>query len=480
MKLFSNPLALLGKESVIYGVSNVLSRGLTYLLLPVYARILTVDDYGVIDLLTVLGAVVTVVMSFGMDDAEARYWYDTNDDADQRRTLSTALAFRSLIALAVAGLTSLAGVVTGPALVPHPDSRMLFLLLGVSFVFDPHIGMMGNQLRRLRRPFAYLQYSILVLFLTMVATMVSVTVLKRGARGYMEALLVSKGFSAVVAWCWIPSWTGGRLSFARLRELLSYGIPLIPAAFALWVVNGADRFFLEHYRNVAEVGTYGMAQRVAAFVGLATTAFGLAWSPFALSVFRDKDAGRLYSDGLRIYSVLTLAFALLAALFSKEILRILAGPGFQEALAAVPLLLAARSLNGVYYIAATGLTLAKKSGLISWAVGAGSVLAVGLNWILTPRYGLHGAAVAAVAAQAAMTVCLFGLSQRHWPIPYRWAPPLGACALAVAAATGGLLPEAARGAWGFWWRAAAFVLYCGAVVVLGLLKFDRRPEASPA
>ena len=72
------------------------------------------------------------------------------------------------------------------------------------------------------------------------------------------------------------------LQFSRplLREMNRFGIPLVPAALALIVVNFSDRFFLVHLTSLAEVGLYEIGVRISSAMVLLLTAFRMAWPAF--------------------------------------------------------------------------------------------------------------------------------------------------------------------------------------------------------
>ena len=76
------------------------------------------------------------------------------------------------------------------------------------------------------------------------------------------------------------------LQFDRelLRAMNRFGLPLVPAALALWAINFIDRFFIDAYKGQAEVGIYSLAVRIASVIVFLMTAFQLAWPAFAYSI----------------------------------------------------------------------------------------------------------------------------------------------------------------------------------------------------
>ena len=73
------------RDSLIYGLASILSRGLAIFLLPIYTRVLSPADYGVYDLLVTLVALANLVVALEVSQGLARYWADTGDAAARIR-----------------------------------------------------------------------------------------------------------------------------------------------------------------------------------------------------------------------------------------------------------------------------------------------------------------------------------------------------------------------------------------------------------
>ena len=81
----------LGKHALIYGAGFLLVRAVGFLLLPLYTRYLTPEDYGAIELLDLTGFALATFMTFGMDQAVMKYYHAWPDQSDRNRVLSTSI-----------------------------------------------------------------------------------------------------------------------------------------------------------------------------------------------------------------------------------------------------------------------------------------------------------------------------------------------------------------------------------------------------
>src|SRR4051812_1320500 len=92
-------LKFLLRHSSIYGLGNVLSRVVAFLMLPLYTRYLTPTDYGMLELIDVTTGMIAIVIGLGLDAAVSRFYYESPDEKDRRAVLSTAYWLAGLLAL---------------------------------------------------------------------------------------------------------------------------------------------------------------------------------------------------------------------------------------------------------------------------------------------------------------------------------------------------------------------------------------------
>jgi len=81
------------KDSLVYGASGIVTRGISLVLVPFYTRVFTPGDYGVIDLLGVVSAIVSSVFPLEITQAIARFYPDCKNADDAKQYASTALYY---------------------------------------------------------------------------------------------------------------------------------------------------------------------------------------------------------------------------------------------------------------------------------------------------------------------------------------------------------------------------------------------------
>ena len=72
------------RDTLIYGASSVLSRGIGLLLLPLYTRVLTPAEYGTVDYLQVVRSFLALTLALEIVQALVRFLPEAESDHDKR------------------------------------------------------------------------------------------------------------------------------------------------------------------------------------------------------------------------------------------------------------------------------------------------------------------------------------------------------------------------------------------------------------
>ncbi len=460
----------LGKHSAIYGLGGIVSRVLAVFLLPLYTRYLNAADLGAVGLVVALSAVLVTILRLGISSAFFRFYFDSKDVA--RRLLVVRTSFWFTMASATAGLA--AGV-----LLAAPVADLLGLddpnLVRAGFVgiwAQMNYEQLTSLFRAEERSTAFVFASLANIAVTIGATVLLVVVWERGALG----VIVGNFIGTLVVYFALLAVNRAQLGleFSRplLREMNRFGVPLVPAALALIVVNFSDRFFLVHLASLEEVGLYEIGVRIASAMVLLLTAFRMAWPAFAYSIEDDAEAKRTYAFVLTYLVVVASWLALALGLLAPWLVRVLATPQFYEGQRVVAPLAFGGMAYAAYIVMAIGVGRAKRTQF-NWVIaGLAAVVNVVLNLILIPPYGMLGAAYATVAAYGVMFVAMTWYAQRVFPVPYQWRRVLTAAGAAVA------LLLAGKQLGGLAVSVALTLAYPPALLLLGFLLPEERRRLS--
>jgi O-antigen/teichoic acid export membrane protein len=292
------------------------------------------------------------------------------------------------------------------------------------------------------RSAAYAIASVANVLVTVVAMVVFVAVFHWGAVG----LVVGNFTGTLVVYLALVAYRSEQLGLeldrTLLRHMQTFGMPLVPSALALWVINFVDREFVSWYKGNAEVGVYSAAIKIASVITFVMIAFRTAWPAFAYSIEDDREARRTYAFVLTYLMAFASWVALALGALAPWWTRLLTDPRYQRAQEGVALLAFAGAVYAGYTVLAIGSGRARRTQLNWLVTGAGAAVNVGLNFWLIPRYGMVGAAVSTLAAYVALFVGMTAYAQSVYRVAYQWRRVLtavgAAVGLDVAARAGGL------------------------------------------
>jgi O-antigen/teichoic acid export membrane protein len=219
----------------------------------------------------------------------------------------------------------------------------------------------------------------------------------------------------------------GWLSFTnfnkeRLRVMLKFALPLIPAALSYWLLNNTDAYFIAHFtKSTAQVGLFGIGAMLASVLSLFTGAFQQAWGPFAFSIINNPDAKKVYATVFLLFGYTMGLLAALLMLFAPEVLIIFTTPQYYDSAWVAGILGYNLLLIGFSYIAIIGITITKSTAPYGMAMLYATIVTIVLNVILIPKFGKEGSALATVLAQVLVPWYLFYIGQKVYSISYKFA-----------------------------------------------------------
>ncbi len=424
-------LQRLSGEAVIYGVGQVSGRAVNLLLVPVLTRALLKQQYGVADLVAGYSASMLLLLVFGMDGALARFFYQQPDRAARVRMTSTSFAFRIVTGASVAlVLASLAGPLAG-GLLGNPVYAKYLRLGALTLPFTLVTLWCNDLLRVTFQPWKFVALNVSQLVLVGGLTLAFVLGRGLGVAGVLYGKLAGDALAAGLGLVLCRHHIRPRFDAGILRPMLRYGLPLVPVAAAYGLIGSIDRWALQRFASLDEVGTYALALKFFAVVTMAVSAFQLAFMPIAFARAQDPEAPRLYARVLGLYVAVATAVALACGLAAPLGIRLLATREYAEAARPALWLAFAAVAQGAYYVSALGINLSLQNAWLAVSTGGAAIVAAIANLLLVPRFGAEGAAAATFAAYTASAVLTYIVAQRLHPLPYRGARLAALFALGV-------------------------------------------------
>ncbi|MBN1780884.1 oligosaccharide flippase family protein [bacterium] len=405
---------------MIYGFADVLNKALAFALIPLYTRILSPGDYGALQIFVIVANIGYVVVQMGLSSAIFKSVL-YHENADKPVIISTS--FYCIVLLSIVFLIPcfmyskiLSHWIFGSDLYIQCFKILMITIFFRSFNVIP--------LAALRIENESVTFSIFIVssFLVQLAMNIFfVLVLKMGLMGILTAECISAGIFAVIYFIFLFNRLVLKFSLSELKELLEFGIPLVPAALAMFVLTMSDRFFIKHFYSLEDVGFYSIGYRFGMIIGILVGAFQKAWPSAMFSIARQENAKRVFSENFTRFLAVLFTLTLGLTLFSKEVFLIMATKTYIPGIKIIPYIALSFIFYGIYYYCAIGMNLKKKTYYQALIVTAAAGINIFFNWLLIPRFGIQGAAFATLISFVFMGVVANMISQHYYFVTYKYA-----------------------------------------------------------
>ncbi len=409
-------LAKVFGETVVYGLTGVVSTLASVFLVPIYTRILTPSDYGVSALLGTLFSIIAVIANMGM--SSAIFWaYFKAKERERKDVIGTSFIFQTVFPLIISVSAFLLSGFISRFLFGSDVYANLVAIAAITLFFTVSVAVSLATLRARGEPSRYVVVNLTGLFVTIAFSLILVVGFRLGLLGMFLGNLA--GAFVMYLSGLVTLLPKLHLHFSKfwIKEMLGFGAPMMPAGLAMWALNSSDRYFLNAFTSTADVGIYNIGYKVGSMVTLLVSALQLAYPRFIFSIYREKPNPQDYFKKITTYFYLVnFTFALGVSIFSKEAVQILTGSAFHSSYVVVPLIAFSYVGLGLYYNFATGVFVVGKTFYTTIAVLLAGGLNLILNYLLISRFGMMGAAVSTLLSFISLAFLELYFSQRVYPI----------------------------------------------------------------
>jgi O-antigen/teichoic acid export membrane protein len=418
----------------VYGLGTAMQNIVSIVMLPVYTHYLTPADYGVLELTQMILDLAGIVFGGRLAVGLYRYYFDEQTEEGQHRVMSTALMGNVAVNLVGTIVLALAARPASHALFDNDDHVTLIALFAFSLTTNAMSAIPMLYIRALQRPWLFISMSLLKLLLQVGLNILFVVVMEEGVMGVVASTLITGAVVGGSLSVWTLMRTGVRFSFPFLRKLSAFSFPVMLASIGAYFTTFGDRYFIQKFHGLEEVGIYALAYR---FGFVLAKAIGgslyRVWSTQQFLVYRQTGATEMFQRVFLLFSLLLLAGGAAMAIFAEEMLKLLTGEPFWRAYEFVPAIALAYVLKPLTQVCGFGIQMSEKTRDFLYA-SIVSVIVMGIGYIaLIPPYGGMGAAIATLIGMSAELAYVNYRSNKTFDMKLPWGKFMGAVALATLA-----------------------------------------------
>lgn len=417
---FTGLATRVARASAVYGLANFGIRALNFLLLPVYTRYLSPLDYGTMAMAETVASILLLVFGLGIDGSIQRLYFQYADEPDElRRFVSSVLKFM----LALEAVVVLVTLTIGSPLLHYLAPAFAVPFRYIAWAIATAAAMQFVQYRLIlfqaeHRPKAFAALSFFAFVLTASITLILIALARRGAAGMLVGKLSAALVVFAIAIYFARSSFRTQFDWHKMRETLSMGAMLVPHQLMAGGLIAGDRFILQHYRDLREIGLYAIAYTFGMVMSLVTLSLSQSWTPIYFDLARSDEGQRRLG---RICSELFIGMAAVAcfgALIAQDFIARFLNERYVTAGRVVPWIIGAYLAHAMFSIFSLAVLQGKRTQWLMLVSFVALTVNTALNFALIPIWGMYGAAYATAAAYVVEAVVMYFVAQRTYRLNY--------------------------------------------------------------
>lgn len=380
-----------------YTIGNLLIKGIVFFSLPIFTRILSPEDYGIVNTYTAYNAIFCMILGLSLHTSfrAAKLKFTQEGELDR---YTSSLLYVYLVGIVI-GILLLQNISTEFSLFQGTPSDVLVRLLVVDSVFT---GVLHLYNARIGLEYQYKKYLWMSFFLTslsMILSIVFILFLFPNERymgriwgGFLPLLcLVSYIVYTLIKKAPVLP------TYRFLRFGILYSLPLIPHGLALVLMGQCDRIMLQHFNGAYDVGIYSLAANVSIILLVISQSLDSSWGVWFFEKMSNRRMDDIYHKSSEYIALFTVIATVLVAA-APDIIQIMSSEEYWSAKDVVIILLWGNYFSFLYLGIVHYEYFYNKTYLVLIGTVLSAMLNVVLNYYTIPLYGYMAAAYTTLAS----------------------------------------------------------------------------------
>jgi O-antigen/teichoic acid export membrane protein len=388
----------LSKNILIYGGTNALKSLVPLLMLPILTAYLSISDFGILSLVETTILFITPFILLNINAAiNVEYFKVKHTVLKEYVTNALVISFISFVVVFI--LFVLFKNIFASVL--HVNNNLILLIVlfsGLRVISSVVLGL--YQTRQESTKFAV--YTLSQTIVDFSLSYLFVVMYKLGYIGRLEGVYASFFlFSIIGIYLLYKMDYLSKITFKHTKDILNFGVPLIPHAIGGTIMAMSDRYFISYFIGNDEVGFYTIAYQISALMLLVSMSVNQAWSPMLFKLLKEKNLKQIYK--FTLYLIFFFSVTAISIYLLQDVLfYIFVDEKFYIAKEYFAWLLIGFLFQSFYFLVTNILFYEKRTKLLASITIIGALLNMILNY-----YFIHSFGVIGVAYATALTWGLF-------------------------------------------------------------------------
>jgi len=396
------------KGTSIYTISKFIKQSGGILLLPVFTRLLTPAQYGIVGLIKPISRFIPLFFVFGLNIAQMRKYFDLKNDKKKIGSLIFTLnIFLWVVNIGVIlfFITPLGQKFIGNFIdyskVPFYPFVFIALITGFLKVFS----LIAKNYYQIQKKYKLIGFCEILFFIIIKTVSLSlIYFFSMGALGKIVGGLVG---SVIIFLIYYPGYIKKiniNFNMDKLKNSLGLGVPVMFTAAIGIIINYSDRLIMGKYLEMDIIGIYSLAYTGGMVLSVFYTSFNETWRPMFYNLMdsKKKNKNELIKKIMTNFTIALAGLSLVGELFGKELIILVLPEEYLGAARFLPYILVAMVLAGMNFFSSNFIIYFKENYVTPIFMTFAAVINIIINIMLIPKYGALIAAISTIISFAVL------------------------------------------------------------------------------
>jgi O-antigen/teichoic acid export membrane protein len=404
------------QESFVYSAGSIVIKLGGFLMMPLYIKYTTNDEFGLIMLLEVIFQFIQAIAGWGLKGGFQRYYYGDNSKKEQDSLFYTSFIYNVFTTLLAAVLVYLMMIFFTKTIFNYEVSGKVILLFSLAsfsrLIFDIPFILLKLQQKSVQQTL----YQTLNIGLTLTVTYITLETLNLGFEGVYWGQFIANGLTIIALMPLVIKNSHPKFMKSSLMDMIRFGSPLILSNVLSVVFLLSDRFMIGNYNTLSDLGSYSIAVKISSLLQLII--FAPFFTSYTFDYYRhinEKTTDRFYLKSFTYFIYIMAAAAIILTLFSKEVIFLLSvgEDSFYEAIPLIPLMVLGLIFSGMRQVFSLPLNKVMKTRLITLVLIVTGAFNFGINLLVIPVWGKTAAALTSLTTQLIGAIWFYFLIKKY-------------------------------------------------------------------
>lgn len=395
-----NNLSKQVKASIWFIISNVMVKGMSFITLPIFSRLLTTEEYGVVSTyqswVSVISVVATLTIWGGVFNVGmVKFW-------DQRyKLISSFQGLATTLTLIIACLNICLLRYIGSW---FGISNFLIVCVYIEILVQTPFYIWSTEQRYCYEYKSLIVVTVLISVLSPLIGYVAVTNSVHKAEARIVSNLIVQLIVGIAFF--IHNQRRGRKFYdsAFWKFGFEFNVVLIPHYLSTQILNQSDRLMINSICGSGDAGIYSVAYNFAMLLSLVTNGINSSLTPHIYQCLKDNNAGKLKKQTTAVVLIVAVMTMGLIAIV-PDIFTLLLPESYYPALKVIPPVAAGAFFLFLYPLFGSVEFYFEENRYVTFASMFGAVLNVILNYIFIKIFGFMAAAYTTLSCYLGFSVC---------------------------------------------------------------------------